>query len=372
MTAALVPDPTEEQAMLVAASARFTEDQVPLAAVRARADGAALDDAAYRRTAAELGWFGLLADESRGGGSASGRPLLDAALIADLRGAHLQPGPFPGHSSVVHALSAVGGDAHTDLLEQLVSGTTWATFAFSARPTVELRADGDGLRLVGVVGPIAELDLCGVVLVPASSTDGPALVSVRTDGPGVERRPLEGLDVTRCWGTLVLDAPVGRDALVGAPGREAADLAADQTRVAAVLTAAEAVGTMGADLGQAVEYAKDRIAFGRPIGSFQALKHLLADASLATEMALGLVHAAAVAVGDRAPEGPELAHAAKAFVAERGVAIAHDCFQVFGGIGYTWEHDQHLHLRRLFADAESFGSAAWHRGQLLDAAGAPR
>ena len=147
------------------------------------------------------------------------------------------------------------------------------------------------------------------------------------------------------------------------------DSRVSKAQVAAVLTAAEVIGTMHADLDLAVRYAQDRIAFGRPIGSFQAIKHLLADCSLWLEMSKGIVAAAASAVGDDAPEGPQLAHAAKSFVAERAIDLAHGCFQVYGGIGFTWEHDQHLFLRRIAADACNYGSAGWHRRELLASTG---
>ena len=158
----------------------------------------------------------------------------------------------------------------------------------------------------------------------------------------------------------------------GAAGAATEAALAHQAQVAAVLVAAESVGAMRADLDMAVAYAKDRVAFGRPIGSFQGLKHLIADASLSLEMAMGVVAAAATALGAGDPDGPQLAHAAKAFVADHGLELAHTCFQVFGGIGYTWEHDQHLFLRRLAADAELFGSPGWHRERLLEAAGVAR
>src|SRR6202012_5469881 len=109
--------------------------------------------------------------------------------------------------------------------------------------------------------------------------------------------------------------------------------------------------------------------FGRPIGSFQAIKHLLADTSLMLEMSKAMADAAADAVGSGRPEGAEVASMAKAFVGDCGLDLAQNCFQVFGGIGYTWEHDQHLWFRRLAADAEAFGSAPSHRRQLLDVAG---
>jgi alkylation response protein AidB-like acyl-CoA dehydrogenase len=114
----------------------------------------------------------------------------------------------------------------------------------------------------------------------------------------------------------------------------------------------------------ALDYAKVRTAFGRPIGSFQAVKHQLADASLYLEASIGIASDAVRAVQDRAPDAAELASAAKAFVGDAAIEIAQTCFQVFGGIGYTWEHDQHLYLRRLTADAALYGQPAWHRERI--------
>ena len=328
MTVDLVPAPTDEQAMLVDASVRFMESEHPLTTVRACADGAAYDDEAYRRTAAELGWFGMLADEAHGGGSMSGNGLLDAALIAVERGARLQPGPFVGHNVVVHALTVSG--ARSDVLEELVTGGVWATWV-----------DGSGV--------VADAASCGWLLV----SEGDGAVLVRTDAPGVTLRPLEGLDVTRRWCAV--------DLADGLSGDHVDVQGARLSEVAAVLAAAESVGAMQADFDVALQYAKDRIAFGRPIGSFQAIKHLLADTSLALEMAKGLVFAAATALGSGAPDGAELAHAAKAFVAEHGVELAQSCFQVFGGIGYTWEHVAHVYLRRAAVLVALLGDRAEHR-----------
>ena len=111
----------------------------------------------------------------------------------------------------------------------------------------------------------------------------------------------------------------------------------------------------------ALQYAKDRTAFGRPIGSFQAIKHLLADTSLLLEMSKAMVDAAARAVGTGSSDASAVASMAKAFVADSGVELAQNCFQVFGGIGFTWEHDQHLYLRRLTTDAALYGDPSWHR-----------
>jgi alkylation response protein AidB-like acyl-CoA dehydrogenase len=135
------------------------------------------------------------------------------------------------------------------------------------------------------------------------------------------------------------------------------------------LTAAESIGAMDHDLALAVQYAKDRTAFGRPIGSFQAIKHLLADTSLMLEMSKGIAVAAARAVGTRQDDAAGVSSMAKAFVGDCGIDLAQNCFQVFGGIGYTWEHDQHLYLRRLTADAALYGDPAWHRERLCQVSG---
>jgi alkylation response protein AidB-like acyl-CoA dehydrogenase len=122
---------------------------------------------------------------------------------------------------------------------------------------------------------------------------------------------------------------------------------------------------MEALLADAVAYAKERMAFGRPIGSFQAVKHLLADASLRVEMARAVADAAALAVSDGRPDAPEVVSIAKSFVADAGIEVAHAAWQTYGGVAYRWDHHLHLYLRRLTTDAALYGSADWHREQIL-------
>ena len=255
------------------------------------------------------------------------------------------------------ALAAAGG--HDDRLAELIAGATWATWAFDEIVSCRLTASGDGLRLDGTVAVVADGDRCGLLLVPALGPEGPAQVLVATDAPGVTIGRLTGLDVTRHWATVTFtDVAVGADDLVGRAGAATEAALAHQAQVAAVLVAAESVGAMRADLDMAVAYAKDRVAFGRPIGSFQAVKHLLADTSLALEMAMGVVAAAATALGAGDARRPELASMPpRPSWPTHGIELAQNCFQVFGGIGYTWEHDQHLYLRRLAADAALYGDA---------------
>ena len=164
---------------------------------------------------------------------------------------------------------------------------------------------------------VAEASLCGWLLVPAIGPDGPAQALVRADAPGVALHPLEGLDVSRSWSRLVLDDVAVRPPdIVGPPGEATVTAMEALSQLAAVLVAAESVGAMDHDFEMTLQYAKDRIAFGRPIGSFQALKHLLADTSLSLEMskATGWPRRARVGSGD--DDGPEAASIAKAFVGE--------------------------------------------------------
>jgi len=147
--------------------------------------------------------------------------------------------------------------------------------------------------------------------------------------------------------------------LVGASGQGRPALER-QLDLACVLTCAESVGAMDVLFDTTVDYAKARTAFGRPIGSFQAVKHLLADTAMRLEQSKALAVAATRAVDAQDPDASGLASMAKAFIAEAGIELAHNCWQAFGGIAYTWEHDFHLFLRRLTLDATLYGDATFH------------
>jgi alkylation response protein AidB-like acyl-CoA dehydrogenase len=155
--------------------------------------------------------------------------------------------------------------------------------------------------------------------------------------------------------------------VVGAPG-EAATAIGLQLQLASVLSSAETAGAMQYLFDLTVQYCKDRTAFGRPIGSFQAIKHQLADSSLAVEMSHAVVTGAAKALQFSSPGELQAASMAKAFVSDAAVEVAHKCWQQFGGIAYTWEHDFHLYLRRLTTDASLYGSPTWHRERVCQLA----
>ncbi len=367
-------DATEDQRALLDVSARFMEETCPLQLLR-DPDGRGPDFAdAYRKQSAELGWFSMLVPEELGGGSLTDNGLLDATLIGYARGARLQPGTFVGTNVVAHAIAAAGSDElRSDVLPALVSGEasgSWAVAAAADRApdggvTATERPDG-ALELTGTKTAVQDVQPGSWLLVAARGDAGPAQAVVGADTPGVSVTALESLDLTRTFSDVRFDGVVvPASQVLGASG----DLLDNQLAIAATLTAAESVGTMHHELEMTVQYAQDRIAFGRPIGSFQAVKHVLADTSLAVEMCKAIVLAAANSLGSGDAHGIQAASMAKAFVGDAAIELAQNCFQVFGGIGYTWEHDQHFYLRRLTSDAGLYGDAAWHREHLCQLAG---
>lgn len=371
-------DVTEDQRALLDVSERFMGQACPLTVVRDADQRNGDFLASYRRQAAELGWFSMLVPEDLGGGNISGNGVLDAALIAYKRGGLLQPGSYIGTNVVACAVAAAGSDElRQQVLGPLVAGevsASWAVASAGANGspdggvTAEATAEG-GLVLNGVKTAVQDVEPSSWLLVTAGSAAGPAQAVVAADAPGVTVTELDSLDISRRFAEVRFDnVAVAPSAVVGTPGA-IGPLLDKQMALAAVLTAAESVGAMDHELNMTVEYAKDRIAFGRPIGSFQAVKHVLADMSLAVEMAKAVVGAAARSLGADDGYGVEASSIAKALVGESSIELAQNCFQVFGGIGYTWEHDQHLYLRRLTTDAGLYGDAAWHRERLCQLAG---
>src|SRR4051794_7137931 len=321
--------------MLLDTALSFIDRTCPATSVRERAyDDPAYADA-YRRQAGELGWYSLLVPENAGGGSVSDNGVVDAALIAYTRGRRLQPDPFVGTNVLAYALAVDGNDEQrAKVLPTLLSGEAGGAWliAGNGRPTldgpVQAELAGDTVELSGRASFVQHPGPDGWLLVTAASAAGPTQALLPLDYPGVKLTPLASLDVTRDFVDVRLDGVrLPASSLVGEPGVAAASVAR-QLALACVLTASESVGAMDTDLTTAVTYAKERIAFGRPIGSFQAIKHLLADTSLALEMSKAVTLAAARSVGTD-DYGLESASIAKALVGESGIELGQNCFQVF-------------------------------------------
>ncbi len=363
---------TQEQELLREMSARLIEDRCPIASVRALAPDERGVSTDYLKQTAELGWYALLVDEAHGGGCVSESGIADAAVVAEERGRLVQPGPFVPTNLVALALSEFGSDEQRAReLPGLLAGESVATWAAadpsgSWEPGAGVRASRRGERVVldGAKGIVQDAHIASALLVSAAGDAGPLHVLVPADTPGVTVEPLSSLDITRRFCRVRFDgAELPADAVVGSPD-DAIRLHERLLAVAAVLTVAESVGGIGYVFDLTVEYAKDRYAFGRPIGSFQAIKHTLADAGMLLEMCRAISVAATRAVAAGSADAAEVASMAKAFVGKHAVGISHDCFQVIGGIAYTWEHDQHLYFRRLATDALLYGEPAWHRERI--------
>jgi alkylation response protein AidB-like acyl-CoA dehydrogenase len=362
-------DLSSDQEFFRETTARFLEDLVPVATVRELMDDPQGFTDEYWRRGAELGWTSLLVDEVHGGGSISGDGLADLAVIAHEFGAHAAPGPLLPTNVVAGALSSQGGDQHDDVLAGLLDGSGVATWAHGERRphdhlseiALTIRPDGDDLVLDGVKRPVESAGRAGHVLVTGRTGDGLTQVLVPTGTPGVTVRPLEGLDLTRRFSEVAFDgARMPRTALVGELGG-ADDQVELQIQQAIVIGTSESVGAMQAAFDMTLEWVFDRYSFGRPLASYQAIKHRMADMKVWLEASHGLADMATAAVSARAPEAPVVASAAKAYVGDNGAELLQDCVQLHGGIGVTFEHDMHLWLRRQAVNRMLYGTPVEHR-----------
>jgi alkylation response protein AidB-like acyl-CoA dehydrogenase len=365
--------PTEDQEFFRETTARFLAEKAPVGEVRRLHEESATGyEAAYWRQAAELGWTSLLVDEAHGGGSISGAGLVDLTLVAYEVGRHAGPGPLLVTNVVASALSAVGGDQHAEVLAGLLDGSTVATWAYTdKRPhdglgdiALTITPDGDDLVLDGVKRPVEAGSSASHALVTGRTGDGLTQVLVPLDSPGVSVVAMTGVDMTRRFCEVRFDGVrVPAASLVGELGG-AADQVEAQLLQAIVISSAETVGAMQAGFDITVEYAFDRYSFGRPLASYQALKHRYADDKTVVEASHAIADAAAAAVAAGAADAADLCSAAKDYTGDRGVDLLHDCVQLLGGIGVTYEHDIHLFLRRVSTNRALYGTPQEHRQRL--------
>jgi alkylation response protein AidB-like acyl-CoA dehydrogenase len=364
-------DLTDDQSLFHQTTLRFIEAELPLSQTRSLHDDPQGFTRSWLRQSAEIGWFAMLVPESYGGGSVSGAGLLDALIVSEELGRNMQPGPFIPMNIVASALASGGSGAmRSAVLPKIVAGEEVATWAvaddcgnWDEGSGVALERSGSNLRLTGTRGFVQDAVSADWLLVVATSNEGPVQALVRTDDPRVDVRPLTGLDLSRRLADVIFDGvEVSPDALLDTTGLDALDA---QLLLAAVLVCADTVGAIDALLAMTVAYAKDRIAFGRPIGSFQAVKHVLADQALYLETCRAGAVAAAKAVETGAGNASEIVSMVAAYIGDVSNELAQECLQVHGGIGYTWEHDLHLFLRRVRSNAVLYGEPTWHRERVF-------
>jgi alkylation response protein AidB-like acyl-CoA dehydrogenase len=310
------------------------------------------DQALWRTLAAEMGLAGMAVPERFGGGGAS---LREAAVVIEELGRGVAPVPFLS-SAIVATTTLLAGNA-ADPLTKLAAGESVAVLAvpfLSVPDSPQSTVTAEGGRLTGTVGLVADGLAADLLLVPA--TDGLYLVDATAEG--VSRTGLVSLDLTRPMADLRFDGAAGQRVAEGSAARSA--VAAGLTAGAALL-ASEQLGLAEWCLETTVEYVKQRHQFGRPIGSFQALKHRIADVWVDLTQARAVARYAAVCAAEADDDLPIAASLAQAFCSPFAVKAAEECVQLHGGIGFTWEHPAHLFLKRAKADAVGFGSADRHR-----------
>jgi alkylation response protein AidB-like acyl-CoA dehydrogenase len=365
---------SEDQEFFRETTDRFLTEQVPPDTLRQLRHDPIGYDPSYWRRGAELGWTSLLVSEEHGGGTISDSGLADAGLVAYEFGRHAAPGPLAVVNVVAAALSE--HDAAADVVAGLLSGeaiATWCAPPFGStqwQPTVDVRREGDDLVLDGESRVVESAGQASHLLVTCNDGTGVTQVLVPSETPGVSTAPMGTVDLTRRFGSVTFrDVRVPAAAVVGTAGEARADVHR-QFEQLIVLLNAESVGAMQAAFDMTVEWAFDRYSFGRPLASYQALKHRFADMYmwLQSSHATSDASCAAVAAGD--PDAAELVSAAKAYIGQYGAELVQDCTQMHGGIGVTFEHNLHLFLRRVTVNRALAGTPADHHQRIAGVVGA--
>ena len=357
---------SEEQEELRRTVRAFLEQKSPESEVRrlmATAEG--YDRAVWRQMAEQLGLQGLHIPEEHGGG---GYSYAELCIVLEEMGRALLPAPY--FSSVVLAANALleSGDdgAQREWLPRIAAGEIIATLAATeldgagdeAHATLRATSAEDGFTLDGTVGYVVDGHVADLVLVAARTSAGLSLFAVDGDAAGLTRTALPTMDMTRKQAQLHFAGSPAR--LVGDEG--GAEPVLERVRdLASVALVNESIGGARFVLEMAVQYAKDRIQFGRPIGSFQVIKHKCADMLLDVESATSAARYAAWCAAEGSDELPTIASLAKAHVGEAYFRVAAENIQIHGGIGFTWEHPAHLYLKRAKSSEILLGDPAHHR-----------
>jgi alkylation response protein AidB-like acyl-CoA dehydrogenase len=359
-------DLTDEQQAIRSTARDFLAARYKSERIRALAEGGVGFEQSDWEEMAELGWPGLALPEECGG---QGLGIVDLAVLFEELGYALAPSPLLSNTVAGLALAANGTEEQKERwLRPLATGEARGTVALFDAGTsasigsfeMEAIADGDRILLGGKKVLVMDAGSADFFLV--ATADGRRhLVEAGADGVRAELEP--SIDPTRRLYTLHLDGvQIGSEATLNG-GQE------DYLPVlwrACVAIAAESTGVAQRTMEMAVEYAKDRQQFGRPIGAYQAVSHRCAQMLLETENARSAVYGAAWAADAEPDSLPLAASMAKAYASDAGWRVPDASIQVHGGIGFTWEHDLHFFLKRGKANAATFGTASWHRDRVAD------
>jgi alkylation response protein AidB-like acyl-CoA dehydrogenase len=366
---------SDEQDMLRQTARSFLEENCPSSVVRQMME----DDTGYDpnlwKQMADLGWLGLAFPEEYGG---QGLGFVDLTVILEEMGAALLPSPFLSSVLLAGQTILVGGseEQKQTYLPKIADGSLIATLAltepsgrFDAEGIAEVTAtpNDDGFTISGTKLFVPDAHVADLLVVAARTKDagdksfGVSLFLVEPNSPGVATTLLKTMDQTRKQCEVIFDnVNVGRDRLLGMVDM-GWPILRKVLNIATVALCAEMIGGAQRVLDISVAYAKERVQFGRPIGSFQAVKHKCAEMMLQVESAKSAAYYAAWAVDEDAPEAPLAVSMAKAYCSDAFRNTAGEGIQVHGGIGFTWEHDMHLYFKRAKYAEFTFGDATYHR-----------
>ncbi len=363
----------DDQELFAETTRRFLDAECRPATLRALAGTKAGFDQQYWQRGAELGWTSLIVPEDAGGGSVSGDGVADLALLAYEFGHHSAPGPLLGANVVSAAVGRWGSDEQRrGPLADWMAGQAIPAWAYAEPPpddglgVVTARAinDGDMVVLSGVKSPVEAGAEANHALVVACHQHGSSQFLVPLDAPGVTVVPLDGLDLTRRAARIELDdVRVGVSSLVGAAG-EAGPAVAWLMDLAVVIQLAEMVGAMQWAFDTTLDWTFNRYSFGRPLASYQEIKHRFADMAMWLEGGYAIAAAAATAVGADSPNRAETVSAGKFYIGRYGAELLQDCVQLHGGIGVTFDHDLHLFLRRVTTNVAMHGTPSQHAARI--------
>jgi alkylation response protein AidB-like acyl-CoA dehydrogenase len=354
---------SEDQELLSATVSRFLAEQAPISPyVRDRLAGAVGTTPEIWSALGDLGVIGLLAPEDRGG---SGMGMVDVSVVLEAFGRWVHPGPYLASAVGAVSILTLAGDAddHKALLPGLASGETIGTLALWepgrrahwAEPATTATADGDGWKLTGAKAHVPDAIGADLIFIVARRPDGGlGVFQVAPDGAGVTVTSTPTVDETRKEARVVLD---GAPARVIGEGDATAAISETVDRLG-VGMAVDGVGAASRAMELAVEYGKERQQFGVPIGTFQAVQHLCADMLRSVELARASAYYAGWACdGADAAERHRAATMAQAFAADALYEVGASAIQVFGGVGFTWEHDIHLFYKRLLSLQQHAGGS---------------
>ncbi|GGM64299.1 acyl-CoA dehydrogenase family protein [Dactylosporangium sucinum] len=360
--------PTSDQDDLRDACRSVLADHCTSAQLRVVTEAPAKFDGGLWKVGAELGWNALTVPEEHGG---LGLGVAEACIVAEEFGRVAQASPLGATLGAALIVAEFGPPSLCGRLLPLVAaGTAVVTWGSGqgAPPSPALRQSGEGYVLDGACAWVPDAPSATHLLVAATFEGRAVAVLVDVAAPGVQIAPMQSLDIGRRHGRVsCADVVIAPDAVLRHGAGDAL------FNLAVTLQCAETVGLASTMLAMTVEYTKQRNQFGEPIGRFQALKHRMTDMLVQCEAARATTWEAAAVLDDDLTRGAEAASVAKSITGRAGSSVASEALQLHGGIGFTWEHDLHIFLRRAKVSELLLGSPSWHDERLallLGAAGA--